>query len=155
MATASLLAPRTGIDPHPAERYEFTAPATATTARVAREFVTAVLVAAERRRLIENARICVSDTVANVVQHARVPVLSVEVTVHGDRVVVAVRDDDPVRRPYRRQGQAPAGDERGRGLALVRDLASASGVTLVWDDLRVVGKQVWFELRESGHGGHA
>ncbi|MFG2183378.1 ATP-binding protein [Streptomyces abikoensis] len=149
MATASLLAPRTGFEPHPGERYEFTAPATATTARVAREFVTAVLVAAERRLLIENARICVSDTVANVVQHARVPVLSVEVTVYGDRVVIAVRDDDPVRRPYRRQGQAAAGDERGRGLALVRDLASASGVTLVWDELDVVGKQVWFELRES------
>ncbi|MFD8998945.1 hypothetical protein ACFVZS_30120, partial [Streptomyces abikoensis] len=85
MATASLFAPRTGFEPHPTARYEFTAPATATTARVAREFVTAVLVAAERNPLIENARICVSDTVANVVQHARVPVLSVEVTVYGDR----------------------------------------------------------------------
>ncbi|MCC3778682.1 ATP-binding protein [Streptomyces sp. UNOB3_S3] len=130
------------------ERYELMAPAIAPTARVAREFVTAVLVAAERHPLIESARICVSDTVANVVQHARVPVLAVEVTVHGDRVVVAVRDDDPVRRPYRRLGEATAEDEHGRGLALVRGLAAASGVTLVWRDLAVVGKSVWFELRE-------
>ncbi|MCC3779522.1 hypothetical protein [Streptomyces sp. UNOB3_S3] len=34
---------------------------------------------------------------------------------------------------------------------VAREFVTASGVTLVWDDLHVVGKQVWFELRESSH----
>ncbi|MET9642235.1 hypothetical protein [Streptomyces syringium] len=61
--------------------YRLVAPAVPTSARLAREFVSAALVAADRRPLIENARVCVSDAVTNVVQHARVPVLAVEVTV--------------------------------------------------------------------------
>ncbi|MFF4159454.1 ATP-binding protein [Streptomyces sp. NPDC001678] len=129
------------------ERYRLTAPTSANTARLAREFVTAALVAADRYPQIENARICVSDTVANVVRHARVPELTVEVTVDEESVVVAVRDDDPGRLPWPRQATGEAGGD-GRGLALVRRLSHASGVTWVWDGLDVVGKQVWFELRE-------
>ncbi|MFI9308360.1 ATP-binding protein [Streptomyces triculaminicus] len=122
-----------------------TVPAAPPAARLAREFVTAALVAADQRLLIESARICVSDTVANVVRHARVPELTVEVTVHADRVVVAARDDDPARLPWPRRGCE--NEEGGRGLTLVRRLSHASGVTWVWDGLELVGKQVWFELR--------
>ncbi|MFI9200340.1 ATP-binding protein [Streptomyces sp. NPDC053048] len=130
------------------ECYSLTAPAAPTTARLAREFVTAALVAADRRLLIEPARICVSDTVANVVRHARVPELTVELTAGANGVVVAVRDDDPGRLPWpRRPGEFGEG---GRGLTLVRHLAHASGVTWVWDGLELVGKQVWFELRGGG-----
>ncbi len=125
--------------------YRLTIPAAPTAARLAREFVTAALVAADQRTLIENARICVSDTVANVVRHARVPELTVELTDLERRVLVAVRDDDPTRLPWPRQ--ADANDEGGRGLALVRRLSHAAGVTWVWDGLELVGKQVWFELR--------
>ncbi|MFI1969539.1 hypothetical protein BLA24_14935 [Streptomyces cinnamoneus] len=123
-----------------------TAPTDPSTARLAREFVTATLVAAERRLLIEHARICVSDAVGNVVRHARVPELSVEMRVQPEHVVVAVCDADPGRLPWPRH--AGPEDEGGRGLALVRRLSHASGVTWVWDELRIVGKQVWFELRE-------
>lgn len=130
------------------DRCILTAPTAPSTARLAREFVTATLAAAERWPLIEPARICVSDTVANVVRHARVPELTVEMTVHPGNVVVAVRDDDPGRLPWPRQAGAGEGSGDGRGLALVRRLSHASGVTWVWDGLDLVGKQVWFELRE-------
>ncbi|MEU1821953.1 ATP-binding protein [Streptomyces abikoensis] len=124
--------------------YLLSAPVAPGTARLAREFVTASLVAADRRLLIENARICVSDAVANVVRHARVPELAVQVTVDPERVLVAVRDDDPGRPPWPRP--PCVGD--ASGLALLRRLAHASGVRWVWDELRPVGKQVWFELRQ-------
>ncbi|GHF50435.1 hypothetical protein GCM10010218_34970 [Streptomyces mashuensis] len=124
--------------------YFLAAPASAATARIAREFVTAILVAAGREALIDDARVCVSDAVTNVVQHARVDALTIEVGVHAHRVVFAVRDDDPGRRPYRRAARSD--DERGRGLALVRGLACDSGVALVWEGLDVVGKRVWFSL---------
>lgn len=126
--------------------YRLVAPAVPTSARLAREFVSAALVAADRRPLIENARVCVSDAVTNVVQHARVPVLAVEVTVRTEHIVVAVRDDDLRRLPWPRRARAD--EEGGRGLMLVRRLSHASGVTWVWDGLDLVGKQVWFELRE-------
>ncbi|MFG2178888.1 ATP-binding protein [Streptomyces abikoensis] len=130
------------------ETYLLSAPVAPGTARLAREFVTASLVAADRRLLIENARICVSDAVANVVRHARVPELVVQVTVHPERVLVAVRDDDPGRPPWPRPPHEGTGGGDVKGLALLRRLAHASGVRWVWDELRPVGKQVWFELRE-------
>lgn len=122
------------------------APCAPGTARLAREFVTASLVAVERRRAIETARICVSDAVATVVRRSRMPELAVEVTVYDERVVVAVCDDEPGRLPWPRQ--ADGGEGGGSGLALVRRLADAAGVSWVWDGLELVGKQVWFELRE-------
>ncbi|MFI9203605.1 ATP-binding protein [Streptomyces sp. NPDC053048] len=130
----------------PKETYRLIAPVAPGTARLAREFVTASLVAAERQPLIENARICVSDAVANVVRHARVPELSVEVTVRAASVIVGVRDDDPGRLPW--PAARPHGECGGRGLTLVRRLSHASGIRWVWDELTLVGKQVWFELRE-------
>ncbi|WKK21028.1 ATP-binding protein [Streptomyces olivoreticuli] len=129
--------------------YHLTAPAAPSTARVAREFVAAALEASGRPGLVENALVCVSDLVTNVVQHARVRTLSVEVAVRGGHVVVSVLDGDHARRPRRRA--ARVGQEDGRGLALVRSLSVASGVTLVWDELNVVGKCVWFEpLADTG-----
>ncbi|MEU4210825.1 ATP-binding protein [Streptomyces sp. NPDC026206] len=146
MGTATLGVAEAAIDHEPVEYYQLAAPAVVTTPRIARDFVTAVLSAADRGRLIDDARVCVSDAVTNVVLHARVPVLAVEMAVHGDRVIVAVRDDDPARRPYRREARAD--EESGRGLMLVRSLSCESGVTLVWDGLKVIGKRVWFVLRE-------
>ncbi|MEV4440398.1 ATP-binding protein [Streptomyces sp. NPDC049577] len=96
--------------------------------------------------LLDDARVCVSDAVANVVQHARVRTLAVEVTVRPHSLVVAVRDDDTTRLPWARHPGPD--DERGRGLMLVRRLSHASGVTWVWDGLEIVGKRVWFELRD-------
>ncbi|MBT2382530.1 ATP-binding protein [Streptomyces sp. ISL-11] len=136
------------VAPPRPETYRLVAPTAPTTARLARDFVTAALAAANRRVLIEEARICVSDAVANVVRQARVPELTVELTVLPGSVTVAVRDDDPTRPPWPRRAGAGEGD--GRGLSLVRRIAHASGVTWVWDGLDLVGKQIWFELREGG-----
>lgn len=124
--------------------YCMTAPAVPTTARLAREFVTATLVAADHHQLVEDARVCVSDTVANVVRHARVRELTVEVVVNAERVRVSVRDDDARRLPWPRQPGRE--EEAGRGLMLVHCLSDASGVDWVWDELELVGKKVWFEL---------
>ncbi|MEU3352215.1 ATP-binding protein [Streptomyces sp. NPDC037389] len=129
--------------------YHLSAPADPTTPRMAREFVTGALEATRHPTLVENARVCVSDVVTNVVQHARVNGLSVEVVAYARHVVVAVCDTDTARRPYWRRA-AHADDEHGRGLMLVRALSHASGVSLVWDALEVIGKSVWFELRETG-----
>ncbi|MEU1781302.1 ATP-binding protein [Streptomyces abikoensis] len=147
MSSTVLNDPRTAPYYNPHTFYELAAPATATTARLARQFVRGTLQATNHPALIEDACVCVSDAVANVVQHARVSALSVEVTVRPYRVVVAVRDDDPVRRPYGRLAAKP-GDERGRGFVLMNKLSHAFGVNLVWDGLHVIGKRVWFELRE-------
>ncbi|MFF4408273.1 ATP-binding protein [Streptomyces sp. NPDC001262] len=121
-----------------------TAPAVPTTARLAREFVTAALVAADHHQLVEDARVCVSDTVANVVRHARVQELTVEMVVNEERVRVAVRDADARRLPWPRQPGKE--EEGGRGLTLVRRLSCDWGVAWVWDGLELVGKKVWFEL---------
>ncbi|AZQ72617.1 ATP-binding protein [Streptomyces luteoverticillatus] len=129
--------------------YHLSAPADATTPRLARKFVTGALEATRHPDLIESALICVSDVVTNVVQHARVNGLSVDVTAYDRHVVIAVCDANAARRPYRRQA-ADADDEHGRGLMLVEALSHASGVSLVWDALNVIGKSVWFELREGG-----
>lgn len=146
MGTATLDAAGTAIGNEIVDYYQLAAPAVVTTARVAREFVTGVLRASDRPALIEDARVCVSDVVTNVVLHARVPALAVEMAVHGDRVVVAVRDDDPARRPYPRRARPD--EEHGRGLQVVRGLSCETGVTLVWDGLKVTGKRVWFVLRD-------
>ncbi|MFI9203744.1 ATP-binding protein [Streptomyces sp. NPDC053048] len=146
MGTGTLDNPRTAIGYEGEEFYELTAPASATTPRLARQFVTGTLEATGHLAFIDSARVCVSDAVTNVVQHARVPSLSVEVTVRPGRAVIAVRDADAARHPYRRQADADA--ESGRGLALMRGLAHASGVTLAWNGLDVIGKRVWFELRD-------
>ncbi len=137
---------RSVLAPTPQGFYELAAPAHATTPRLARQFVAGTLEATGHPALIDDARVCVSDAVTNVVQHARVPTLTVEVTVRAGRATIAVRDDDPGRRPYRRRPNDD--DERGRGLALLHGLAHSSGVTLVWDGLDIIGKRVWFELRD-------
>ncbi|MEU5421034.1 ATP-binding protein [Streptomyces sp. NPDC020667] len=152
MSTATLATPLTSTTPKAARTYQLTAPATATTAHVARSFVTAALAANAHERLIGDACVCVSDAVANVVTHARVAALTVEVAVHDNgSVVAAVRDNDPGRLPRPRSARADA--ENGRGLTLVRRLAHASGVTLLWDELRTIGKEVWFVLREDAQAG--
>ncbi|MFI9204102.1 ATP-binding protein [Streptomyces sp. NPDC053048] len=145
MTSAILSSHRRTITP---TTHRLSAPADPSTPRLARQFVTGALEATSHASLIDNARICVSDAVTNVVQHARVAELSIELTAHADRVVIAVRDADPARPPQHRTARHD--DERGRGLALVQALCHAVGMTLTWDGLTVTGKSFWFELRDSG-----
>ncbi|MGW1196176.1 ATP-binding protein [Streptomyces sp. NPDC002536] len=148
MRTTALDSSRTMPLYEPPRLYQLVAPAEPSTARLARHFISGVLVATEHPLLIDDARICVSDTVTNVVQHARVPDLTVEVDVQGLRVITSIRDHDPTRLPRHRWARSD--EERGRGLALVQQLSVAYGMNLVWDGLDVIGKCVWFELREGG-----
>jgi hypothetical protein len=112
---------------------------------VVRDLLAAILAASGRPGMVEAARVCVSDVVANVLRHAKVPVLAVEVSVLGDRVIVGVLDGDPDGRP--RVVEAAGDAESGRGLLLLERLAHAWGVS--WTGgLAPTGKRVWFELRE-------
>ncbi|WP_162889961.1 ATP-binding protein [Streptomyces olivoreticuli] len=97
--------------------------------------------------LAEDARLCVSETVTNVVRHAKVPHLDVEVTVHPNRTVIAVRDSSTSDLPLSRD--VSSDDESGRGLMIVSSLAANWGAQWVWDrpGLQLIGKRVWFELR--------
>ncbi|NUS82224.1 MAG: hypothetical protein HOY75_05610 [Streptomyces sp.] len=45
--------------------------------------------------LVDVAQVCASDVVTNVLQHTKVPDMSVDVTIRDDRVIVGVQDDDP------------------------------------------------------------
>lgn len=144
MTSATLSRTPSPISP---STYQLSAPAEATTPRLARQFVTGALQASSHPSLVDSACVCVSDVVTNVVQHARVTDLSVELTAYADRVVIAVRDADFARRPIRRHARPD--EERGRGLALVQALSHDSGMTLIWEELEVTGKLFWFELRDS------
>ncbi len=79
----------------------------------------------------------VTELVANVVTHVGAP-MTVRVHRQPDRVRVEIEDpsrEAPVVR------HPSAGDEHGRGMLLVDQLANAWGV-----DVRDDGKTVWFEL---------
>lgn len=140
----TLSSPRTA-DHDSAETYRLTAPATASTAKAARDFVRAILAPAHSPLLIDSARICVSDAVANVFPHIGTPTLHVDMTVRVSHVYIAVRDAGPHGVPVRREVWTER--KAGAGLVLVRRLSSASGVT--WRRYgrhRTLGKCVWFVL---------
>ncbi|MEU1374311.1 hypothetical protein ABZ442_11640 [Streptomyces triculaminicus] len=61
MGIGTLDSPRTAIGDDGTEFYELTAPASATTPRLARQFVTGTLEATGHPTLIDDARVCVSD----------------------------------------------------------------------------------------------
>lgn len=89
-------------------------------------------------RLVEPVALVVSELVTNAVRYGRPPVWmrlrrlehSVQITVH---------DEDP--RPLD-PGEAAADAESGRGLAIVRALATETGCTTVDGDGKIVWAQV-------------
>ena len=86
---------------------------------------------------LEMTVLLTSEVVTNAVVHAGTPI-GVRVSVTTDRVRVEVRDHDP-RRPA--PTERPLDGVNGRGLRMVRDVASAWGV-----EDEAEGKSVWFEL---------
>ncbi|KNB51609.1 ATP-binding protein [Streptomyces caatingaensis] len=146
MTTQALAAPCAAPAHDPTRPYQLLAPAEPSSIRVAREFAGVVLEATGHLLLVDDARLCVSDVVSNVVQHAGAAQLAVQITDCGDRVLFEVRDDNPALRPHLCPAPGRARDEGGRGLLLVRELSSACGLHLVWDGLVVVGKCLWFEF---------
>ncbi|MEC4018097.1 ATP-binding protein [Streptomyces sp. H27-D2] len=131
--------------PGPAHRYTMHAPNIPETAKVAREMVAGLLQATGHTGLVETARLLVSEVVTNVHLHAKVPLLRLETTIQGSRLLVSVRDDDPRSRPWPTKAVADDDAEGGRGLLLVEACADAWGT--VWHGgLQPTGKSVWFEL---------
>ncbi|WP_372408491.1 ATP-binding protein [Streptomyces luteireticuli] len=119
MTTASLPCPNVTPAHEPVRSYQLLAPAIPEAVRVAREFVTTVLEAGGHLGLVDDARLCVSDVVSNVVQHAGSAMLSVQVTDYGDRVLVEVRDGNPALRPHPRATHQPTtGTRPGVGCCL-------------------------------------
>jgi anti-sigma regulatory factor (Ser/Thr protein kinase) len=110
-----------------------------TSVGAARRFVRDVLMS--RRvadRVVTTVELLTSEVVTNAIVHARSGTqLAVEVT--DGSVRVAVRDDSghpPVRHLH------SVDDERGRGVVIIDELASAWGV----EQERNGGKRVWFEV---------
>jgi hypothetical protein len=128
--------------------YRLSAPNDSSAPKIARDLLTTILTTADHVGLLDNARVCISDVVTNVLRHTTVPSLSMDVSVRVDRVIVGVHDSDPYGRPRARPASAER--EGGRGLLIVQRLAHTWGVTRT-GGIVPDGKRVWFELR-SGCG---
>jgi anti-sigma regulatory factor (Ser/Thr protein kinase) len=92
----------------------------------------------------EDAELLVTELVANVVDHAGGDVLTLELTLAGAWLRIAVVDSSAVR-PVIRQLSRSA--ERGRGMQLVAAIAERWGA-----EDHDGGKRVWFELSPAGPG---
>ncbi|RLU85899.1 hypothetical protein CTZ27_26395 [Streptomyces griseocarneus] len=145
MSTALLSTPRTtGYDYVPVPTYCLTAPAEPQTARIVRGAVRGIA-AAYCPALIETARVCVSDAVADVLRSVKASRMEVAVSADVARMTVLVRGDACP--PVSRHREVRTSEAPGRRLTLVRRLSSTSGVTWMWGARKeVIGKQVWFEL---------
>lgn len=111
--------------------------------RTVRRFAAAMLAAWERPELIDDTELIVSELVGNVLRHTNSSHLSVSLRVlpegcSGGTLVGAVADCSPSLPDLREAG---GGDEDGRGLAIVNQLAKEWGTRATG-----YGKEVWFSL---------
>ncbi|MEV6261257.1 ATP-binding protein [Streptomyces sp. NPDC051784] len=143
--TASSAAPRT----QDGEDYRLSLPNTARSAGVARHFVASLLTGPAHRAIVDDARLCVTEVVANAHLHTRTSLIRVHVTVGREQVTVSVADDAPWTAPMAggtsvrpRPGTA---QECGRGLILLEQLALAWGSD-VCGCCTPSHKAVWFTL---------
>ena len=113
-------------------------PADLTAPRAARDATRGALRSWRLAKLLDPVLLTVSELVGNAIRHGRPPV-ALRLRRHGPGVQVAVHDEDP--QPPRQPGD-DVGRESGRGLLLVRALASETGVEQVQDD----GKVVWAQI---------
>jgi anti-anti-sigma factor len=109
-----------------------------TAVRASREFVREVCDRWGLQELAEPAALLASELVTNAVVHARTA-MELRVKLRGPRLHVDVRDQDP---NLARLLAAKEGGDRGRGLAIVDQVASAWGVR----QRKAGGKTVWFTL---------
>ncbi|WP_268250359.1 ATP-binding protein [Streptomyces atratus] len=127
--------------PQRGERYRLVAPNTPTAPKIVRDFVATVLWATGHPRLVDDARLCVSEVVSNAYCHTDSPQVRVEVTVNQRQVTVYVTDDEPGRLPAPPSPRTPSpeagADENGRGLLLVDALAARWGATPYGDPVPV------------------
>ena len=86
----------------------------------------------------EDAELLVTELVANVVDHAGVDVLTLELALAGAWLRIGVLDGSAIRPVVRELSTA---EERGRGMQLVAAIAARWGA-----EDHDGGKRVWFEL---------
>ncbi|MET9049740.1 ATP-binding protein [Streptomyces bacillaris] len=132
--------------PRPFERYQLAMPNSPTAAKIARDFVGTLLRTGPHSALADDARLCVSEVVANVYCHTRSRLVRVEVTVDGDQVAIHVTDDAPG--PLPDPPERPEG-EGGRGLLVVDGLATSWGSSTRQANSRRTNT-VWFVLTPPG-----
>ncbi|MYT40226.1 ATP-binding protein [Streptomyces sp. SID8356] len=132
--------------PRPFERYQLVMPNSPTAAKIARDFVGTLLRTGAHAALADDARLCVSEVVANVYCHTCSRLVRVEVTVDGDQVAIHVTDDGPG--PLPDPPERPEG-EGGRGLLVVDGLATSWGSSTRQVNTRRTNT-VWFVLTPPG-----
>ncbi|MGW7414982.1 ATP-binding protein [Streptomyces sp. NPDC054863] len=139
----------TPAPPPEAGVYRFMAPRRRTTPRVVRDWVTCLCRDAGFEGLVEDARLCVSEAVTNVVLHTHTAMVVTDVMLRERGISVNVYDNvpNPVPVPYDHYSD----EEKGRGLRIVESLSEQWGVTY-FCDLATPGKAVWFRLDEKGLG---
>ncbi|MER7760658.1 ATP-binding protein [Streptomyces sp. NPDC097619] len=125
---------------HSRRRVDIVLPATASSAGPARRAVASVVTEPE---LLDDARLLVSEAVANAVEHAEGGPVRLVVDVDPDtgQVVCAVRDCSPALTAAEPTAPGCAERESGRGLALVAALSRAWGFATDG-----TGKWLWFRL---------
>jgi anti-sigma regulatory factor (Ser/Thr protein kinase) len=122
-------------------------PASPPSVRLARDWVTGVLVDIGREDLAQSARLAVSELVTNAILHADPPMtVHVRGTVEHPRIEVTDQSMVPPRQQHSRE-EIDLDDEFswstiGRGLDLVASYARRWGADI---DPRGLGKVVWFE----------
>lgn len=130
--------------------YRLTVPNDATAPRLLRVFLAAVLQLAVPERLVEDAKVCLSEIVSNTYRHTGAEPVRLYIVVRPGRVLVAVTDSAPAALPVRRDGRPYA--EHGRGLTLVQALSDRFGCRVHTRDGRPYEKTVWFVLKGGGPG---
>ncbi|MEU8824375.1 ATP-binding protein [Streptomyces sp. NPDC048636] len=115
--------------------------------RAARLFVSHTLTEWGHADRLDDIQLCVSEIATNALLHGAPPgrLFAVRVEADGEKVRVEIRDSGPGQPVV----QAPRpGDEHGRGLLLVSELADA------WGNIdHVVGKTVWFVVKSTQANG--
>jgi anti-sigma regulatory factor (Ser/Thr protein kinase) len=131
------------LNPLP-RRYRFTTPNVPDTAKIARDHVALLLTHTRCPVEADTARLLVSEVVTNTHQHTNSPIVSVLTTISSTGLRVAVYDTSAVPLPAADDPEPLA--EHGRGVLLLRSLATRWGWNLNGSGHGPFGKTVWFEL---------
>ncbi|GGZ96754.1 hypothetical protein GCM10010329_17480 [Streptomyces spiroverticillatus] len=142
--TIAALAP-SAPPPEPGS-YRMTGPSRPTTPRVAREWVVLLCNLAGFTHLVDDARLCLSEVVTNVLLHTASPLVVVDATLRERDLVICVHDSSPVRTLV--PSSHFSEEERGRGLSLLDSLAEEWGTTFYGGAFGCTSKAVWFRLHE-------
>ncbi|MEU1486212.1 ATP-binding protein [Streptomyces sp. NPDC005752] len=127
------------------EDYRLSLPSTARSAGIARHFVTSLLTGTQHSGIVDDARLCVTEVVANAHRHTRTSLIRVHVAIGPEQVTVSVADDAPWTAPPAGGFRTGPAQECGRGLILLEALASAWGSD-VCGCCAPCHKAVWFTL---------